>query len=90
MGALSTRYRRLNDWFRAHPVADDILMAASCGVGVAVAMVLVSDYRISTALAVGLITFLVGVPLRVGVYRRRRVARALARVRDRFGGGSER
>jgi hypothetical protein len=80
MRGLYARYRRLNDWFRAHPIADDILMAASCGVGVAIAAIVVAAYSLSTALAVGGITFLVGVPIRIGIYRRQRVTAALKRI----------
>lgn len=84
MRSLYRRYRRLNDWFRDHPIADDILMAVSCGVGVAIAGVFVSGYQFTTAVAVGLLTILVGVVLRIGVYRRRRLARVATRLYDRL------
>jgi len=79
MPSLYARYRRLNDWFRAHPIADDVLTAASIGVGVVIAAVVVATYQFETALALGVITFLVGVALRVAVYRREQVVAALKR-----------
>jgi Flp pilus assembly protein TadB len=77
MASLYTRYKRLNDWFRDHPIADDILTAASIGLGVVIAVILTTRHGLTTALAVGLITFVVGVLLRVAVYRRHRVANAV-------------
>lgn len=77
MRSLYTRYKRLNDWFRAHPIADDILAAVSTGVGVVIAVLVTTTYQSTTALAVGVITFFVGFLLRIGVYRRHRVVSAV-------------
>jgi Flp pilus assembly protein TadB len=81
MASLYRRYKRLNDWFRDHPIADDILTAASIGLGVVIAVVVTTAHGLTTALAVGVISFVVSAVLRVAIYRRHRVVNA---VKNRY------